>query len=303
MEKPLWFLALGWLFTILGLMGNSLVIVLIMSKKQLIRRKTNWFLVSLSFADLGVSLSMFPGNVFCLPSKFCHFVLLASFQWAFLYASVLNLCVLTLDRYIAVVRPFIYVLFMSMNRGLAFICAAWVIPFIFSFLPFTFLYSDHNIIAMKKYSYFMVVAFEFLPTIMLVLVTAQMIYIAKKHARERSSVMAQLSYNQPAAERSNAENMRQKNRRRKSVLFIVSIVACFVLCYSAILAMTFCKNFELCVPPRALFSVSQLFLIANSAFNPFAYGFLKHDIKAEVKQLLRFGTGEGQRSSIQMEQR
>ena len=130
MGKPLWLSALGWLFTIFGLLGNSFVILLIISKKRLIHRKTNWFLVSLSFADLGVSLSMFPGDVFCLPSNFCHFVLLACFQWAFLYASVLNLCVLTLDRYIAVVKPFIYVPFMSTNRGLVFICAAWVIPFI-----------------------------------------------------------------------------------------------------------------------------------------------------------------------------
>ena len=49
----------------------------------------------------------------------------------------------------------------------------------------------------------------------------------------------------------------------------------------------FLSIIELCAVPRALAPVKKLLLIANSAFNPFVYGFLKHDVKREVKQLLR----------------
>ena len=303
METPPWVPTLSWFFTCLGFVGNSFVITLIASRKQLINKTTNWFLVSLSFADLGVSLSLFPGDVLCLPGRLCHPVLLASFQWAFLYASVANLCMLTLDRYIAITKPFVHVVLMSKTRVLVFIAAAWVVPFLFCFIPFTFLYSEQHIIAMRNYAYFTVIAFEFLPTFILVLATAHMIFIAKKHARETASVMAQLQYNQPAAEIVNGPPPRQENRRRSSVLFIASIVSFFVLCYSVTIALTFCVIFRLCVYPPTLGLVKRPLLIANSAFNPFAYGFLKHDVKAEVKKLLRISTEAGHRSSRQMEQR
>ena len=304
MVSPPWFTALSWFFTALGLVGNSFVILLISSKKQLIHQATNWFLLSLSFADLGVTLSIIPGEFFCFPSKHvCHFVVLASFQWAFLFSSVFNLCMLTLDRYIAIVRPFIYVLFMTKNRVIALICVAWLTSFIFSFLPHTFLYSKHHLVTMKNYSYFMVIAFELLPTLALVLATVHMIFIAKKHARGTASVEAQVHHNYSVTEDGNTAGPRQENRRRSTgVLFIAFIVFFFVFCYSLTLGTTFCSIFQLCKLPLSLSPVKKLLLIANSAFNPFAYGFLKRDVKAEVKLLLRKGSNEGQRWSFQMEQ-
>ena len=287
MEAPVWFPTLSWFFTGLGIVGNSFVILLITSKKQLIHQTTNWFLLSLSFAHLGVSLSIIPGEFFCFPSKQCHFILLASFQWAFLYASVVNLCMLTLDRYIAIVKPFIYVLMMSKSRVVASICAAWIVPFTFCFIPFAFIYGEHHLTAIRNYTYFMVVAFEFLPVFILTLATGHMIFIARKHAREVASVASQLQYNQTTSEGGNAAPLQQENRRRWSVLFVAAIVFFFVFCYSVTIALPFCSIIELCAVPRALAPVKKLLLIANSSFDPFAYGFLKHDVKREVKQLLR----------------
>lgn len=304
MVFPPWVTALSWFFTALGLVGNSFVILLISSKKQLLHQATNWFLLSLSFADLGVTLSLTPGEFFCFPSKdACHFVVLALFQWAFLFSSVFNLCMLTLDRYIAIVRPLIYVLFMTKNRVIALICVAWLTSFIFSFLPLTFLYSQHHFITMKNYSYFVVITFELLPTLALVLATAHMIFIAKKHARGTASIEAQVHHNYSGTEDCNTARSRQENRRRSTgVLFIVFIVFFFVFCYSLTLGMTFCHMFQLCQFPQSLSPVKKLLLIANSAFNPFAYGFLKRDVKAEVKQLLRKSSNEGRQWSFQMEQ-
>jgi len=61
--------------------------------------------------------------------------------------------------------------------------------------------------------------------------------------------------------------------------------------------------FKLCDYPFELELVQELVLIANSAFNPFAYALLKQDIKKEVKQLLRVGAADRHRSPLQMEQR
>lgn len=298
--KPQWFLALGWLFSGFALVGNSFIILLIASKQQL-HRSTNWFLVSLSFADLGVSLSLFPSDFFCLPSKECQLALLASFQWAFLFASVANLCALTMDRYVAIVKPFKYVLLISTKRVLAVISVAWILPFIFSFAPFTFIYTKQHIAIMQKYAYVMVILFEFIPPVSLLLVTAHMLFIARKHARDTASVVEQLRYNHPATDSGSTPPVRHANRARPSVVFITSIVLFFVLCYSVTMAIDCCIYFHPCVYPRELDLVQRLLFIANSAFNPLAYGLLKHDIKKEVKQLLHVGATDGQ--SFQLEQR
>ena len=301
-ETPQWFLATGFLLSGFALVGNSFMILLIASKQPL-HRITNCFLVSLSFADLGVSLSMFPSNYFCLPIEECRYHLLASFQWAFLYASVANLCALTADRYIAIVKPFIYVLFMRRSRAVAFISAAWILPFIFAFVPLTFINDGKHVLFMRNYTYIAIVIFEFIPMVTLLFVTAHMLYIARKHARETASVIQQLRYNQPAPGSTNELAVRHGNRAWSSVAFIAFVVVFFVLCYSITVGQSCCNIFKLCDSPFELELVQELVLIANSAFNPFAYALLKQDIKKEVKQLLRVGAAERQRSPIQMEQR
>ena len=294
-KDPLWSTVLGWLLTCLGFVGNIFIISLIISKKPLIKQKTNWFLLSLSLADLGVTLSLFPSNFFCLPNKFCRYVLLASSQWAFITTSVINLCMFTLDRYIAITKPFKYLHFTSTNRvTVSLICIAWIVPFTFNFLPFTFIYSEQKVIALKYYTYFMVVTFEFVPTIFLILVTTHMVFIVVKLTRATTAVMAQLQYNQPATEGGSVAQLRQENGRRlTSLLFIVSIVVFFLICYSVTIATTCCTTFKLCQYYPLAFLLQKILLCANSAFNPFAYGFLKHDIKREVKRLLGTASHDG----------
>lgn len=143
----------------------------------------------------------------------------------------------------------------------------------------------------------MVVTFEFIPTIFLILVTIHMVFIVAKLTRATAAVMAQLKYNQPAPEGGSVAQLRQENGRRlTSLLFIVSIVVFFLICYSVTIATTFCETFKLCQHyPLAWEWVKKILLCANSAFNPFAYGFLKHDVKREVKQLLGIASHDGQR--------
>ena len=300
--EPQWFYATGFLLSGFALVGNSFIILLIASKEQL-HRNTNCFLVSLSFADLGVSLSVFPGNFFCLPIEECRYHVLASFQWAFLYASVANLCALTVDRYVAIVKPFIYVLFMTRNRAVAFIFAAWILPFIFAFVPLTFINTENNVLYMRRYTYALTAIFEFIPPVSLLIVSAHMLCIARKHARETANVVQQLRYNHPSPGSTNAPPIRHGNRARSSVGFIAFVVIFFVLCYSATIARSSCTFYELCNPPFQLYRAQELLLVANSAFNPIAYALLKHDIKKEVKQLLRVGAVERHRPPLQMEQR
>lgn len=191
--------------------------------------------------------------------------------------------------------------FMTKTRAMVLISVAWIFPFASCFAIFTFLGRKDHVIVMHYYSYYMVITFEFLPTLILVLATLHMISIAKKHAHETASVFHQLQHNHPGAQNGNtASKLRKKRRRSAGLMFIVSVVLFFVLCYSWQLFATFCQIFDVCEVPSPLAPLKKLFLIGNSVFNPFAYGFLKHDIKEEVKRLLRFGAKEGQRWSMEM---
>ena len=305
MVSPLWLQVLNWVLTILGVTGNSFMILLIALNKRLYKHFTNWFLFSLSFADLAVSVSLCPADYLCSSSKvICNKAWLGSFQWAFLYASVFSLCILTLDRYLAIVKPLMYIWFMTKTRAMVLIGVAWIFPFASCFAIFTFLYRKDHVIVMRYYTYYLVITFEILPTLILVLATLHMISIAKRHARETASVFHQLQHNHPGAANGNtASKPREKRRRSAGLMFIVSIVLFFVLCYSWVLLMTFCSIFTVCKVPTPLVAYKPLFLIGNSTFNPFAYGFLKRDVKEEVKRLLRFGANEGQRWSMEMEQK
>ena len=62
--RPLWFQILGWLLTVIIIIGNGLVIYLITTRRKL-RTKTNWFVLSLAVADFAFGLIYFPNLPVC----------------------------------------------------------------------------------------------------------------------------------------------------------------------------------------------------------------------------------------------
>lgn len=107
-----WFWIFSWFLSIVAITGNGFIIFLVLNKRQL-RTKTNAFVISLAVADLFVGLSAVPSLFFCELATGCNSqAFLADgmdfVRWPFVYASVINLCSLVLDRYIAIVKPLQY---------------------------------------------------------------------------------------------------------------------------------------------------------------------------------------------------
>ena len=104
-RAPLWFWVFGWLLTLMTVAGNGLVIYLITASQRL-HTRTNWFILSLAFADLFFGSIYFPSLFAC---DFClscdeNIRIVTAYQLAFI--SVANLCVMTLDRYVAFSETF-----------------------------------------------------------------------------------------------------------------------------------------------------------------------------------------------------
>ena len=101
--------------------GNTLVIYLIFTRRTL-HITANWFILSLSFADLLVGLVVIPTYIMIIHTFFVQLNLhaLLTFYNLILYVSVGNLCVMTGDRYlaIAITRPLKYASEMTRSKVL-----------------------------------------------------------------------------------------------------------------------------------------------------------------------------------------
>ena len=106
-----WFWVLGWFLSILTIIGNGLY-YLPCIQQTTTPQKTNAFVVSLAEADLCVGISVFP-------LLFLYEITRARgysrslqkgmliVRWLFQDASVVCLCSLVLERYIAIVKAYI----------------------------------------------------------------------------------------------------------------------------------------------------------------------------------------------------
>uniref|UniRef100_A0A672J5W7 G-protein coupled receptors family 1 profile domain-containing protein n=1 Tax=Salarias fasciatus TaxID=181472 RepID=A0A672J5W7_SALFA len=119
--------------------GNMLLIALVFAHRSL-RCTSNCFLVSLFFSDLMVALVVMPPamlNVLCgawvLWPAFCPVWL--CFDVMCCSASILNLCVISLDRYLFIISPLRYKQRMTPPRALLLVGAAWGLAALASFLP------------------------------------------------------------------------------------------------------------------------------------------------------------------------
>ena len=126
-----WFWILGWSLSILTIAGSWFIIFLVCSKRQL-REKTNVFVVSLAVADFCVGMSVVPLMFFCEMAIGCKPLSyeIKFWRWLFGYASVMNLCSLVVDRYIAVVKPLKYLTFMKRRRVIQMVSLSWVVPLV-----------------------------------------------------------------------------------------------------------------------------------------------------------------------------
>ncbi|XP_077312473.1 5-hydroxytryptamine receptor 6 isoform X2 [Lithobates pipiens] len=129
--------------------GNSLLILLIFTQRSL-RNTSNYFLVSLFMSDLMVGLVVMPPAMlnelygrWVLDGAFC--CIWYSFDVMCCSASILNLCVISLDRYLLIISPLKYKLRMTSCRALGLMLATWTLAALASFLPIEMGWHEQNL--------------------------------------------------------------------------------------------------------------------------------------------------------------
>ena len=286
---PTWYLVLGGLLSILTVAGNGIVIYLIATRQRL-HTTVNWFILSLAIADFSIGAGYFLVEYFCNEYKCDHTIWYAIGSFL-LAASGTNLCLMTLDRYIAIVKPLKYVTFMTTRRVVLLISAAWLATFLphFIFLVTVVTSTSPNDVHGQVFMVFDFVFYETLPLVILPLATGHIFLIARRHSRQNAALVAQLRFNQRIEHGNEASTQSQETSSAKMLGVAVTV---FIISYTSELLYTvFVQLSEEEDQNRHYLHIKDLLLFLNSAVNPVAYALFKSDIKKSLRSMFRCSRG------------
>lgn len=321
---------------ILDVCGNCLVIGAILRYRRL-RTITNYFVISLAVSDLLIAALSMPFRIhhtlkslyWDLGETICEF-------WVFMdllcsCASISNLSLISIDRFLALTFPLSYRSIMTKCRAVAAIAFVWGYSGLLASLSFMNWSPDAFTCAIgeckksdRYYYTFAITAGFFLPLIILVINYSMVFKVAFTQAKKLRQLKSASSME--PTETSDADFRtdprpsvisigRVERKRRKSIVrelkatkTLAIVIGTFVVCWLPFFIIMFvvqfcnlCLNNLLYVNPTAAQFVSIVFAyvlpLLNSAVNPIIYSSFNSDFRSAFKEIfLRVCTIRGRDS-------
>ncbi|XP_064184122.1 5-hydroxytryptamine receptor 4 isoform X2 [Anguilla rostrata] len=309
------------LVMLMSVLGNLLVMVAVCKDRQLRKIKTNYFIVSLAFADLLVSVLVMPfgaielirqnwnyGGTFCLVRTSLD-VLLTT-------ASILHLCCISLDRYYAICcQPLVYRNKMTPMRVALMLGGCWVIPTFISFLPIMLGWNsigiedlieqrtssgDPNVtqcvfMVNKPYALTCSVVAFYIPLGLMVLAYQRIYVTAREHARQISVLQRAGASSSDSADHQRNHRMRTETKAAKTLCIIMG---CFCLCWAPFFITNVVDPFIDYTVPDKLWTACLWLGYINSMLNPILYAFLNKSFRRAFLIILCCGDKRYRRPSI-----
>ncbi|MEQ2167622.1 5-hydroxytryptamine receptor 2B [Goodea atripinnis] len=150
-ELQLRWAALLIVMVIIPPIGGNILVILAVSLERKLQNATNYFLMSLAVADLLVGLLVMPialvtilyNSRWPLPDFLCPIWLFLDVLFS--TASIMHLCAISLDRYIAIKKPIQHSQYKSRAKALAKIALVWLISICIAIpIPIKGLRNLHN---------------------------------------------------------------------------------------------------------------------------------------------------------------
>ncbi|KAK6174289.1 hypothetical protein SNE40_017598 [Patella caerulea] len=296
--------------------GNLLVITSVMKFERL-RVITNYFIVSLAFADLLVAILVMPFNASNeISDKWVFGRVMCDIFNAndvlFSTASILHLCCISMDRYIAILHPLQYETKMTKTRVAVMLTITWVASILISYIPiqsqlyttkqnYMALERDHNaclFIVNRVYAGVSSCVSFWIPCTIMVFVYAKIYMEARKQEKFIQSNAVYMQYSHSERNHSNGslqerdvhrferKRMKREHKAAKTLGIIMgAFILCFLPFFSWYVITSMCK--EDCPYPPILGSILFWIGYFNSCLNPILYAYFNRDFRTAFKKLLR----------------
>ncbi|XP_052777745.1 5-hydroxytryptamine receptor 6-like [Mya arenaria] len=280
----------------LTITGNIMVFAAVIFNKKL-RSVSNLFIMSLSMADLLLgTVVMIPATLneifgrWILASGFC--VVWAGFDVMLCSASVLNVCLISLDRYIAVMSPLRYKVIVTHRRAFAMIAVAWAIAICASFIPLgtgihnpdlptltnlTFLTETPQCLFIPSLTFVLIASTV---TILLPIIVAFGLYyrVSKEAKRQACFIGVLIAPSNMLLGAKVANKHIREPFTRKATITLGIIVGAYVVTWAPFLITNILEALCTCVHAK-LFSAFVWLGYCNSLINPIIYPFFIRDFR------------------------
>lgn len=300
-----------------ALLGNGFVCAAVYRVRRL-QKVSNYFLVSLAASDILVVLFAIPFRIYfelnspsgwLLGKHACQF-------WIFVdllccSASIVNLSLVSVDRYVALSRPLRYVVIMTLRRCKISITSVWFFSFTISLLSVHTWSEDgslrHNPACLKhdKIYYTLATVLAILiPLSVLVVLYCLVFKMALKQGKKIYGSALRNSLRPLRSQSGDSDSLQtghDSTRRRfavrelKAAKTLIIVVGTFLLCWLPLFVILFLQQYSPTyiekLSPKTQQILGQLFLFTlpplNSALNPFIYTFFNVEFRKVFKDTLQ----------------
>ena len=260
---------------VFALLGNTLVCFAFYHSTNL-RCVTNVFIVSLAMTDILVASVSIPiwlviQNTECIKTvQACDPILMAFWRCLdilFSTASIMNLCAISCDRYIAITSPLRYSLILTKTRAMLALIGLW------SYSATIAAINIHGGI------YYPVLVFvvSFLLPLSVMFYSYSRIFLAALRQARRIQPMRQAFY---------------FKREIKAAKTLAIVMGAFIVCWTPFFIMNILVRFlQFYVPPIATLAI-KLLHYGNSALNPVIYSSSNRDFRHKILRVLPCNCGQ-----------
>ena len=262
---------------VIGILGNSLVIHVYRSNRELKGKPTNMFIAALAVADLITSIAIIPIPLLsrapqnAIGSFYCKVVFSSNVMWISIVASICTLTTLSVERYVAVRFPNQYKRIFTQKNTVIIIACIWLFGFVLNTFGYyeTFVVGGQcvHIIVSVNFQRFLGVAIflvEYLiPMIIMLATNIRTIQLLQKQA---NAFRGNDGKNTPAVTMLRA--------RRRVVYMLLVVIIAFIICWSPDQVAFLGFNLGIVPFEFAFGDVYRAFIalaFSNSCLNPAIY--------------------------------
>ena len=272
------------------LTGNCITFLVFVTSKRLRQSYMNVFLLSLAVADIAMSTFVVPYNVLCngcskKAPQFCW--LMAGLKDIALGGTVFNLAAISLDRFLAVIRPLHYQNDMTNTRVIGILLGVWSFDFILAAIRNTWLHTTSPDEAQRRdkiYNSILVFAFALLPNLVMIAMNVKIIQAIRRqnrlvHRERITGVTEEANHG--------SRLTRERSRARRGTIACVFVVFIFLVSWLPLGFVNFSFVFgRRDLASDSLVKVAWLLVLLQSSANPFIYSFFRFEFRQAAYKLL-----------------